>query len=336
MGVTPQPDPEPADPEPTDPDPLDQHVTEYLQHIRLERGLSANTLAAYRQDLAKYTKFLRAHEITSFRSVPTTLIADFAVSLRNPEEGRPLAPRSATRIIVGVRGFHKFLHAEGISEQDPASRIKPPEAPKRLPKALTVAEVERMLAVPNRGTLLGLRDLALLEFLYGTGARISEAVSLSVDDIVSLPLEAETDGPTSLVTLTGKGNKQRLVPLGGYARRALDTYRVRAWPSLAGRASAKNQSTGALFLNARGGRLSRQSAWTILQTTAEKAGIDREVSPHTLRHSFATHLVDGGADIRAVQELMGHASISSTQIYTKVTVETLREVYAMTHPRARS
>ncbi len=338
----------PAEPE----DPLQEAVTAYLRHIRLERGLSENTLKAYRQDLSKYTAFLRSRSLTSFREVTTPIVSDFAVSLRSPAEGTPLAPRSATRIIVGVRGFHRFLLAESLTDEDPAARVKPPEPPQRLPKALTVEEVAALLSAPDQQTPLGLRDRALLEFLYGTGARISEAVGLVVDDLVSLdpassggsshraekPADAgEEFFPSGLplVRLTGKGDKQRLVPLGSYAARAIDEYRVRAWPGLAARASSKNQSTGALFLNARGGRLSRQSAWTILQATAEKAGLTQEISPHTLRHSFATHLVEGGADIRAVQELMGHASIASTQIYTKVTVDTLREVYALSHPRAR-
>lgn len=336
--------------------PLLTALERYLRHLRLERGLSENTVVSYRRDLRRYALYLTARGVTAFEKASRDDVRAFAASLRDPEQGPPLAERSAARIVVAVRGLHKHLVAEGLAEENPAARVKPPEPPKRLPKALTVAEVERLLAVPRLDTPLGLRDLALLEFLYGTGARISEAVGLAVDDVVMLDESAAPAGerPESagssdlgalgdddgslpavpeLVRLTGKGDKQRIVPLGSYAQRALQEYRVRARPLLA--AKAKSSNGGALFLNARGGRLSRQSAWSIIQDAAEKAEIAQEVSPHTLRHSFATHLVEGGADIRAVQELMGHASISSTQIYTKVTVDTLREVYAVSHPRAR-
>ncbi|MCB4207185.1 site-specific tyrosine recombinase XerD [Arthrobacter sp. UM1] len=328
--------------------PLLSALERYLRHLRLERGLSENTVTSYRRDLRRYALYLTARGVTAFEQASRDDVRAFAASLRDPEQGPPLAERSAARIVVAVRGLHKHLVAEGLAEENPAARVKPPEPPKRLPKALTVGEVERLLAVPRLDTPLGLRDRALLEFLYGTGARISEAVGLAVDDVVTLDEAADSPGDSAaagdddgsglpavpeLVRLTGKGDKQRIVPLGSYAQKALQEYRVRARPLLA--AKAKSSNGGALFLNARGGRLSRQSAWSIIQDAAEKAEIAQEVSPHTLRHSFATHLVEGGADIRAVQELMGHASISSTQIYTKVTVDTLREVYAVSHPRAR-
>ena len=218
--------------------------------------------------------------------------------------------------------------AEGVTDADPASDIHPPTPRRRLPKALRLDQVQAMLDAPATDTPLGLRDVALLELLYGTGTRISEAVGLDVDDVSRL-LEAEPAQAPGLRVL-GKGNKQRIVPVGSYARAALTAYLVRARPALAARGSG----TPALFLNSRGGRLSRQSAWAVLGSVAEQAGIETEVSPHTLRHSFATHLLDGGADVRVVQELLGHASVTTTQIYTLVTVDHLREVYLTSHPRA--
>jgi integrase/recombinase XerD len=234
--------------------------------------------------------------------------------------------RSAARTVVAVRGLHKFWALEGYTPSDPASDVHPPMAGKRLPKAISVDEVTRILEAAGTDTAAGLRDRALLEFLYSTGARISEAVGLDVDDI-SL---AEPEAGPAIVRLFGKGSKERLVPLGSYGARALDAYLVRGRPLLA----AKGKGTPALFLNARGGRISRQSAWTILKAAAEKANITRDVSPHTLRHSFATHLLEGGADVRVVQELLGHASVTTTQVYTLVTADTLREIYAAAHPRA--
>ena len=235
----------------------------------------------------------------------------------------PLSATSAARTVVAVRGFHKFAVADGLTELDPASGVKPPTPAKRLPKALPLSDVEAILeAAGAPGTTLSLRDRALLELLYGTGARISEAVGLDIDDL------DDTDGT---VLLRGKGGKERLVPIGSYARDAVSAYLVRGRPELA----ASGKSGPALFLNAQGGRLSRQSAWTVLVKAADRAGVTRDVSPHTLRHSFATHLLDGGADVRVVQELLGHASVTTTQVYTLVTVENLREVFATAHPRAR-
>ena len=238
-------------------------------------------------------------------------------------EHPPLSSTSAARTVVAVRGFHRFAVADGLTGVDPASGVKPPQPAKRLPKALPLSDVEAILeAAGAPGTTLALRDRALLEVLYGTGARISEAVGLDVDDI------DQTDGT---VLLRGKGGKERLVPIGSYARDAVDAYLVRGRPELA----STGRSGPALFLNAQGGRLSRQSAWTVLVKAADRAGVTRDVSPHTLRHSFATHLLDGGADVRVVQELLGHASVTTTQVYTLVTVDNLREVFATAHPRAR-
>ncbi len=251
-------------------------------------------------------------------------VTAFLVSLREgTPERRPLSASSAARTLVAVRGFHKFLALEGETLTDPAGAVAPPKAPKRLPKAISVTDVERLLSAASLGdTPVALRDRAIVEVLYGAGARISEAVGLDVDDI---------DLEQASVRLLGKGSKERIVPLGSYARDAVTAYTVRARPTMA----LKGLGTPALFLNQRGGRLSRQSAWTAIRTAAERAGLGTTVSPHTLRHSFATHLLDGGADVRVVQELLGHASVTTTQIYTMVTVQRLREVYAEAHPRAR-
>ncbi len=245
-------------------------------------------------------------------------------------EHPPLGASSAARTVVAVRGFHRFAVADGLAAADPAAGVKPPSPAKRLPKALPLSDVEAILdAAGSPGTTLALRDRALLELLYGTGARISEAVGLDVDDIdLEVP---DVDDGSGTVLLRGKGSKERLVPVGSYAMEALSAYLVRGRPELV----AEGRGTPALFLNARGGRLSRQSAWAVLVKAADRAGVTRDVSPHTLRHSFATHLLDGGADVRVVQELLGHASVTTTQVYTLVTVDNLREVFATAHPRAR-
>ncbi|MBT1002204.1 site-specific tyrosine recombinase XerD [Paenarthrobacter sp. DKR-5] len=309
------------------PSVLTRAVTEYLQHMRVERGLAANTLAAYRRDLSRYERFLAARGVTEPTAVTRHDVTAFAQALADGSDGAAaLGVRSAARTVVAVRGLHKFWALEGVTAADPASDVHPPMAGKRLPKAISVDEVTRILEAAGTDTPTGLRDRALLEFLYSTGARISEAVGLDIDDVAA---GQSSDGP-AVVRLFGKGSKERLVPLGSYGARAVDDYLVRGRPALA----VKGKGTPALFLNARGGRLSRQSAWTILKAAAEKANITKDVSPHTLRHSFATHLLEGGADVRVVQELLGHASVTTTQVYTLVTADTLREVYAAAHPRA--
>ncbi len=280
--------------------------------------MSRNTLASYRRDLDRYARALASSGIDSLGDVRAADVTGHLAELR--EDG--LASASAARAISAVRGLHRFAAREGLVAVNVAAEVKPPAPPKRLPKALDVDQVERLLAVPGEDTPLGLRDKALLEFLYGTGARISEAVGAAIDDL-------DLAGEPAAV-LHGKGGRTRVVPVGGYAKAAIDAYLVRGRPALA----AKGKGTPAVFLNARGGRLSRQSAWTILHRAAGTAGI-LAVSPHTLRHSYATHLLDGGADVRVVQELLGHASVTTTQVYTLVTVERLREVYATAHPRAR-
>jgi integrase/recombinase XerD len=298
----------------------------YLDHLAVERGLAANTMSSYRRDLRRYHGFLDESGVTDLDDVTEATVSDFLVRLREGDpEHPPLSATSAGRTVVAVRGFHKFCVADGLARHDPAAAVRPPAPARRLPKALPLTDVEAILeAAGAAGTTLALRDRALLEVLYGTGARISEAVGLDVDDL---------DRVDATVLLRGKGGKDRIVPIGSYALEAVDAYLARARPGLA--AVGTSERAGALFLNARGGRLSRQSAWAVLVKAAERAGVTRDVSPHTLRHSFATHLLEGGADVRVVQELLGHASVTTTQIYTLVTVDNLREVFAAAHPRAR-
>ena len=296
-------------------------VEDYLAHLAVERGVAANTLAAYGRDLRRYLEHLGG--VDRLGDVSEAQVAGFLAALREGDADHPpLSASSAARAVVAVRGLHRFAARDGLVDSDVARAVRPPAPPRRLPKAISVDDVERLLeAAGFDGTPLALRDRALLEVLYGTGARISEAVGLDVDDLL------ERDA----VVLRGKGGKERVVPVGSYARKAVDDYLVRARPALA----AGGRGTPRLFLNARGGALSRQSAWTILGVAAERAGLATQISPHTLRHSYATHLLDGGADVRVVQELLGHASVSTTQVYTLVTVDRLREVYATAHPRAR-
>ena len=293
----------------------------------MERGLAANTLASYRRDLSRYQQVMAAAGRTEIGEVTSADIASYLAGLREGDADHPpLAASSAGRAMAAVRGLHAFACAQGMTAADPARPVTPPAPPRRLPKAISVAEVERLLDAAGPGPQddpRGVRDRALLEFLYATGARISEATALDVDGLT-------LDGDPA-VLLDGKGGKQRIVPLGRYAAAALDAYLVRARPALA--AGATRTVPPAVFLNARAGRLTRQGAWAVLRAAAERANLP-QVSPHTLRHSFATHMLDGGADIRVVQELLGHASVTTTQIYTLVTVEKLREVYAAAHPRA--
>jgi integrase/recombinase XerD len=306
---------------------IDPLVRAFLDHLGIERGLSKNTLAAYRRDLTRYAAFVERRCDGDLSRVSEADLAAFVAGLRTGDEfGTKLSESSVGRSLAAVRGLHKFGVSEGQLSVDVARLLSPPRPSRRLPKALSIDEVDAILktAAGAPDGAKAVRDSALLELLYGTGARISEVVSLNVDDVSN----------RSLVRLRGKGGKERVVPVGSYAQAALDAYLVRARPAIVA-AAGSTVSGSALFLNARGGRLSRQSAWTILKETAEKASVSSDVSPHTLRHSFATHLLDGGADVRVVQELLGHASVSTTQIYTMVTIERLREVYAQSHPRAR-
>ena len=246
----------------------------------------------------------------------------------------PLGPNSIARTMAAVRGAHAFWVSAFLVEKDPAATVTPPKNVKRLPKAITVEQMQRLLAVPDRDTPIGLRNRAILEFLYATGARVSEMLNADIDDVHSEETLTDEDGNDitlpGYVRLFGKGSKERLVPLGNYAHKAIQDYLVRGRPALV----AHGKGTAALFVNGRGGRLGRQGAWLILKESAEAAGLSADFSPHSMRHSFATHLLQGGADIRVVQELLGHASIATTQVYTKVTPEGLMEVYRMAHPRA--
>lgn len=310
-------------------------VRDYLRFLTVERGLAANTVEAYRRDLHRYAGHLAARGRNDLGDVTTSDVAEFLAALREGDgQHPPLSVSSAGRAASAVRGLHAFARAQGLAGSDPAREITPPAPAKRLPKAIPLDQVERILEAagstedPEPRVL---RDRALVEFLYGTGARISEATGLDIDDL-------DIEGSDPLVLLRGKGGKERYVPVGSYAVRALQAYLVRGRPSLitasgASRNRSSQQRGGAVFLNARGGRLTRQGAWGVLAGAAGRSGIS-DVSPHTLRHSFATHLLDGGADIRVVQELLGHASVTTTQVYTLVTADKLREVYAAAHPRA--
>ena len=303
---------------------VDDVVQRYLDHLTVEKGSARNTVSSYRRDLERYTQFLADRGIGTLAAVSEADVRDFLVALRkgDPDAGvAALADSSVARTLVATRGFHKFAAAEGVVVEDVAHAVRPPKAARRLPKALSVDEVLVILdaaGAPDHPRAL--RDRAMLELLYSCGARISEVTALDVDDI---------DMEHRAVVLRGKGGKERIVPVGRPAIAAVDAYLVRGRPDL------NKRGIPALFLNVRGGRLSRQSAWQVLVDAAARAGIDKEVSPHTLRHSFATHLLDGGADVRVVQELLGHSSVTTTQVYTLVTVNTMREVYATAHPRAR-
>jgi integrase/recombinase XerD len=302
---------------------LRDQLGRFLDFLSVERGLSANTLDAYRRDLTRYSAYLAAHGVVDGAAVGEDAISAFLGSLSATEyaEGKRYRASSVARALSAVRMFHVFLLREGDTGANPAESVFRPKVPKNLPRPLTVTEVESILAAPGDGDVVGLRDRAILEALYGAGVRISELVGLDVDDV---------DLEEGSVRVLGKGSKERIVPIGRYASSAVQSYLTRSRPALA------SVSTGpALFLNQRGGRLTRQGATNILQAAARRAGLDKRISPHTLRHSFATHLLEGGADIRVVQELLGHASLSTTQIYTLVTGDRLREEYFTAHPRAR-
>ena len=292
----------------------------YLDHLRAERGLASNTVAAYRRDLEVYGRYLEEVGITDPRQTTGEDLEAFVAWLRSrpSASGRPYASSSVARIVVAVRGFHRFLAREGLVPDDVSAGIGAPRADRSLPKALSVTEIERLLSAPAGDEPLALRDRAMLELLYGAGLRISELTGLDVDDV---------DRVERLVRVHGKGDKQRLVPYGEVADHALERWLVGGRPAV-------GPQSPALFVNARGGRLSRQGAWKLVRGHAAQVELDDRVSPHTLRHSFATHLLDGGADVRAVQELLGHASVTTTQIYTLVSRSALREVYERAHPRA--
>ncbi|WP_144795142.1 site-specific tyrosine recombinase XerD [Kocuria palustris] len=327
------------------PSALTRAVERYLQHLAVERGLAANTLAAYRRDLSRYIRFLtgigdepHAPTVDDPRDVTAAHVSAFVRWLQRPEQGEGggagLGARSAARVVVAVRGAHRFWLLEGIADADPAAQVPPPTAGMRLPKAISAERIARLLEAPDPSTTAGLRDRALLEVLYSTGARASEVIGLDVDDLSAALRSGEESSGLPFLRLFGKGSKQRMVPLGRPAVAAVEAWLVRGRPDLA----AKGRADAAVFLNQRGGRISRQTVWNAVIGAAEASGLTAEgieVSPHTLRHSFATHLLEGGADLRVVQELLGHASVTTTQVYTLVTADSLREVWATAHPRAR-
>ncbi len=302
-------------------------IDTFLDHLTVERGLSRNTLLAYRRDITRYCDFLDSRALSVSEATERD-IEDFLTYLRSGSgERKPLSVSSAARSIIAVRGFHKF-YAREHATVDPSTHVRPPTPGRRLPKALSIAEIERIIAGAGDGrTPQSLRDRALIELLYATGARVSEIVNVEIDQIKR---------PLTSLRLFGKGGKERVVPVGSFASSAVDDYVVRGRPALL--SGAKGAASGRerrLLLNMRGSGLSRQSAWEIVRSAAAKAGVTSELSPHSFRHSFATHLLDGGADIRTVQELLGHASVATTQIYTLVTIDRLREAYLLAHPRAR-
>jgi integrase/recombinase XerD len=304
--------------------PLAREAERFLDHLAVERGLSDHTLAAYRRDLRRYVEFLATRDVVDLAAIDEAAVRAFVASVSASTHGPDEAPYRATsvsRALSAVRSFHRFLLREGGSERDPTVGVVRPKLPRGLPHPLGVDEVRRVLEAADPASPAGIRDRAVLELLYGAGLRVSELTGLDVDDV---------DLEGGAVRVVGKGGKEREVPVGRYARDAVNAYLTRVRP---GFASARTR--GALFLNARGGRLTRQSCSRLLAGYARRAGLDRRVSPHDLRHSFATHLLEGGADVRVVQELLGHASVATTQIYTLVTKEHLRAVYYTSHPRAR-
>lgn len=303
------------------PEELPVPLRAYLDHLRVERGLADNTIGAYRRDLRLFAGYLTEHGIDDPRAVAPEDIEAFVPWLRQrrTSHGRPYASSTVARAVVAVRGLYRFLAREGVIVDDVAADVGTPRSPRSLPKPLSRDQAERLLAQPAGDRPLALRDRAMLELLYGSGLRISELTALDVDDV---------DPVEQLLHVTGKGDKQRIVPFHRAAADVLDAWLVRGRPSL-------QPQSPSLFTNSRGGRLTRQGAWKIVKRHADRAGLADDVSPHTLRHSFATHLLDGGADVRTVQELLGHASVTTTQVYTLVSRRHLREVYERAHPRAK-
>ena len=301
---------------------FDQASASFLNHLQIERGLAANSIAAYRRDLTKFALFLNSKPLSE---VGPEIISEFENSLREAK----LSVASINRVDSTLRSFFKHLQQE-YGYADPTLEIAPSKAARRLPKALTIDQIVSMIDAAHReGQPITVRDQAMLELLYSSGARVSELIGININDLSSIETD---DGVITTLKLRGKGSKERIVPLGSFASKAIDNYLTRVRPDLAAK-SAK--PTSALFLNSRGSRISRQSAWQMVLDAAEAAGVTEHVTPHVFRHSYATHLLDGGADIRVVQELLGHASVTTTQIYTLITIDKVRESYSMAHPRAR-
>ena len=296
--------------------------TSFLNHLQIERGLAANSIAAYRRDLHKFALFLNDKSLSE---VDPETVSAFETSLREAQ----LSVASINRVDSTLRSFFKHLQQE-YGYADPTLEIAPSKSSRRLPRALTIAQIVSMIdAAYREGQPVTTRDQAMLELLYSSGARVSELIGINLNDLSSIETD---DGVITTLKLRGKGSKERIVPLGSFASKSIENYLVRVRPDLAAK-SAK--ITSALFLNSRGARISRQTAWQLVLDAAEAAGVTDHVSPHVFRHSYATHLLDGGADIRVVQELLGHASVTTTQIYTLITIDKVRESYSMAHPRAR-
>jgi integrase/recombinase XerD len=297
----------------------------FLDHLAIERGLSSNSISAYKRDLAKFSEYL-VKEKLDFEKLSENEITGFEVWLKS----LGMAVTSINRNISALKSFYKYL-AQEFATNNPVSSVASSKVPRRLPKALTVKEITALINSTKReGDPISLRDHAIVELLYGTGARVSEIVGVDINDFSQSEMEGN---PVTTVKLRGKGSKERIVPLGRFAKNAIDEYLVRIRPSLISKSKSKSVET-ALFLNQRGSRLSRQSAWQMISDAADATGLSGKVSPHVFRHSYATHLLDGGADIRVVQELLGHASVTTTQIYTLITIDKVRETYATAHPRA--
>ena len=304
---------------------FDNALQSFLDHLTIERGLSSNSISAYRRDLAKFSDFLDKEKL-DFERVSEDEIISFEVWLK----GLGMAVTSINRNISALKSFYKYL-AQEFSTNNPVSAVLSSKVPRRLPKALTIKEITSLIDSTKReGDPISLRDHAIIELLYGTGARVSEIVGIDINDFAQSDVEGN---PITTLKLRGKGSKERIVPLGSFAKNALDEYLVRIRPNLLSKSKSARVET-ALFLNQRGSRLSRQSAWQMISDAADSTGLSGKVSPHVFRHSYATHLLDGGADIRVVQELLGHASVTTTQIYTLITIDKVREAYATAHPRA--
>lgn len=294
---------------------MDDTLDLFLNYLTVERGLSPNTLEAYSRDLTRYLSYLHKQGISSPREVTAAAILNFLAQLQ--KEG--LSPRSRARSLVALRMFHKFLLAEGFAAENPAARIESPQTLQALPNVLTTAEVDRLLNVAGTDSPLDLRDRAMLELLYATGLRVSELIALRFKD---LQLDA------GYLVAFGKRSKQRIVPINESAVKALQTYLEEGRYRL-----RKNSQNEFLFLNLSGKNLTRQGFWKMIKRRALQAGIGKNIMPHTLRHSFATHLLENGADLRSVQTMLGHADISTVQIYTHVTRERLRKIHEEFHPR---
>ena len=299
---------------------MDTSVAEYLGHLAVERGASKHTISAYRHDLDEYAGFLAARGVTPLYEATREDVTAYVASLRT----RGLAPSTVERRVAAVKGLHKFLVREGVTENHPTARLPLPAVPERLPEVLSIDDVDRLLSQPFPDTPAGLRDRTILEVLYGCGLRVSELTGLDMTDL---------ELPDGFIRVFGKGGKERVVPIGGMAANALAAYLSAARPRLRLKSSISTTGASAVFLNQRGGRISRQSVFTLVRGYGARVGL--ELHPHTLRHSFATHLLEGGADLRALQEMLGHADISTTQVYTHVDRRHVREEYLTTHPRAR-